>query len=424
MVDSTPPRPPSTPDAFEFPAPDPSDASPVPPPPTARFLPTGLFAQSLATSFPARSVASRTPLAAPPQANKGRLPRTRLSSASSSPSGALLSATMEEDPATVRYNVKLLLQPSKNGWLEARRSASELFKAILEIDAHARLHPWKEAPASAHRRQPKPITDPSKIHHYSDFIVYFHTRGGASRDTRGPSHWSINLELHVDEKKFMTDLKWSLGLQKHALYRCVLQVPDSEVIGWLLYSTRQMNAATLAAEFTRIAGVPVGVRWRIIYTGRKPSPPDPSSPKVEPVRAMHVETATADVPHVKALLRAMYSRSPDSPSCPDPVLGIRFRLIPELRSMPSSKGVEKVTRMYTRQEAFCNHIKEVRTTHLTGIDFFCDKLRSSLRSILMQLPSMTHPNQRLFHAIEERHWANDGSFAFLVLPQLEAEAKP
>ena len=79
---------------------------------------------------------------------------------------------MEEDPTTVRFDLRLLLQPSKNGWLEARRSAAELVKIIRDIDSHARLHPWRE-PSGKSPSRPKTITDPATIHHYSDFTIYF-----------------------------------------------------------------------------------------------------------------------------------------------------------------------------------------------------------------------------------------------------------
>ena len=126
------------------------------------------------------------------------------------------------------------------------------------------------------------------------------------------------------------------------------------VLGWLLYSTSHLHAPTLAHHLPSAIGCPVGLLWRIIYTGSRFSK---DTPKSTPVRALHIEASKPDAAKVKLFLRRMYSSKPDI----EPVLGIRMRLIPEKRVMTSPTGVAKVERVYSRQEAYCKHVATVTT---------------------------------------------------------------
>jgi hypothetical protein len=50
----------------------------------------------------------------------------------------------------------------------------------------------------------------------------------------------------------------------HGLFYKMLQVEDSLEIGWLLYSTKEMDAGTLVDEIEDLFGLQVGLRWKII----------------------------------------------------------------------------------------------------------------------------------------------------------------
>ena len=46
----------------------------------------------------------------------------------------------------------------------------------------------------------------------------------------------------------------------------MLQVEDGTEVGWLLYSTREMDAGALADEIEDVLGFPVGLKWKVIDT--------------------------------------------------------------------------------------------------------------------------------------------------------------
>ena len=196
-----------------------------------------------------------------------------------------------------------------------------------------------------------------------------------------------------------------------------LTVLQTVVLGWLLYSTSPLHTHTLAHHLSLAIGCPVGLQWRIIYTGSCFSK---DTPKSVPVRALHIEASKPDAAKVKSFLCRMYSSKPDI----EPVLGIRMRLIPEKRVMTSPAGVAKVEQMYSRQEAYCKHVVTVTTWELCGLDFVDPVLGTDLRTLLMSITSTEHPGQRLFQAVKQRYWTNQGGYVFVVLPQLADKVCP
>ena len=53
----------------------------------------------------------------------------------------------------------------------------------------------------------------------------------------------------------------------HVVYRNMLQVEDTVEIGWLLYSTREMDAGTLNDELEEMLKIKIGFRWKVIGNG-------------------------------------------------------------------------------------------------------------------------------------------------------------
>ena len=50
----------------------------------------------------------------------------------------------------------------------------------------------------------------------------------------------------------------------HNIFRNMLQVERSTPIGWLCYSTKEMDAGALADEIEDILNLKVGLRWKAI----------------------------------------------------------------------------------------------------------------------------------------------------------------
>ena len=50
----------------------------------------------------------------------------------------------------------------------------------------------------------------------------------------------------------------------HNIFRNMLQVERTSSIGWLCYSTREMDAGALADEIEDQIGIKIGLRWKVI----------------------------------------------------------------------------------------------------------------------------------------------------------------
>ena len=65
------------------------------------------------------------------------------------------------------------------------------------------------------------------------------------------------------------DMQTWLRNNDQGLYYQMLQVEHAKTIGWLLYSTREMDAGALADEIGEMIGTPVGLQWTTVNTGTR-----------------------------------------------------------------------------------------------------------------------------------------------------------
>ena len=329
---------------------------------------------------------------------------------------------MDESPSTVetfRFDVRLETKPSQDPAQEVIMRAKEFFGEIIKLDAHASLHPWDPeagpSPSALSATQLDRITTLSKL------TPFFRPKGGP-RVSGGPTHWCINLFTTKTPEDLMQDLRWSFVSSKHGLWLCPIQSADSVNHGWLLYSTDKMDNKKLAASLSKTLGAPVGVRWRVIYTGRGAQARDLRTGSQSKVRAFHLETAKEDADAAKILFRKMYQSQP----AVQPALGVRMRLIPEFDNITSPAGLTKFERLWHRQEAFCKHTVNVLNWELANLDHLDRDLGCSLRQLLMALRCQEEGMEHLplFHSVEYQSWNRGGGYVFVILPQLEKYARP
>ena len=80
--------------------------------------------------------------------------------------------------------------------------------------------------------------------------------------------------VYIGHDKALTDLKsdmktW-LQNSNSGIYYKMLQVEDGTEVGWLLYSTREMDVGVLANEIEDVLlGFSVGPKWKVIDTGMR-----------------------------------------------------------------------------------------------------------------------------------------------------------
>lgn len=205
--------------------------------------------------------------------------------------------------------------------------------------------------------------------------------------------------------------KWWLKHINAGLWVRATQASDPIVLGWMLYSVRNMEMERWSAIFTNICNCEVGCQWKVIHHGRGKN--NGQGPKV---RALHLETdRNKDKNKATRALKKYYS-SVNASDSPD---NMKMRLVPDAFLIRNTKTKADVDRLKKRQDFFNTHIGESSNPHVSGLD---SEIRNrSLRSLLMNMQSKNFPGKSLFHMISP-HWSEDG-LQFYFLPDVRSKAE-
>ena len=130
-------------------------------------------------------------------------------------------------------------------------------------------------------------------------------------------------------KELHSEVEWWLAQNGYGWYQKALQCEKSSVVGWLLYSTIDMDRELLTAEIMKAVGVKVGLRFRTISVNSRQSLSNDQK-----VGAIHVEIDESNYFADKARLEDLYTASREV-GFP---LDIKLRLCPPIQdsSDPSS----------------------------------------------------------------------------------------
>jgi hypothetical protein len=310
-----------------------------------------------------------------------------------------------------RYDWKLKVKPSTKPVEALREALVTMFDQIKNEDKqHLVIYPWKAD--SAIDSKGKRITSSADIPKGVDELQKFFDRA-YPRTKGGDIYVSVFLGHKKSFPIIHKEINWWLREMNFGFYLKSLQVERTVPGGWLLFSTQTMDVDAITPAIFTATGVDVGLRWRVINTGR-----NADIPVDQRVRALHIEVdaeyQSLDLP----LLRKLYSssRTKDFP------LGIRMRLVPEFGELVNRGAQTKVERLRNRQAAFTHHMAKVESWEIACLDFRDPALDDrSLRNFLMEIPSTEYPHLNLFHSVDKK-WKGI-SHVFMVLPQLEVEAR-
>ena len=87
----------------------------------------------------------------------------------------------------------------------------------------------------------------------------------------------------------------------------MLQEEDATELGWLLYSTSEIDAGALADEISDTIGIDVRLRWRVISQGQK------NMSKDNMVKALSIEISAKTKWQGQQRLLKLYSRTIKQP---------------------------------------------------------------------------------------------------------------
>ena len=306
-----------------------------------------------------------------------------------------------------RYGLMLTTPPSNN---EPDKllvlAAKEWFKKMMEYDNRFCVLPWKAANTSAIIRKPSDI--PSSI---GKFREYFHR---AQVKTKGGQ---INVDVHLghtmDMKELLASIDWYFQQKGNRIYFKSIQAEEITQMGWLLYSSGNMDQAALSAAITAASGVTVGLRYKYINTASY----ETDREERKKWMAFHLEVDTKEAKKAERSLKRLYGTT--STAFP---LGIRMRLISEYRHVKGNPtNSAKHTRLRLRQANFVRMVKGCPGDDIAQLDFRDASLdNNSLRDMIMSINS-SNPNTpgSLYHSVG-LDWKGRYIFSFLAHKEEEA----
>ena len=199
----------------------------------------------------------------------------------------------------------------------------------------------------------------------------------------------------------------------HGLYYNMLQAEETEVIGWLLYSTQAIDAGALAEELLEQEGINIGLRWMTINTGVKGV-----IPKDHKVNALHVEAEKGKKYDVRKKLLKLYGRTTaNSELLPN---GIRLRFVTPRAEAASTHAKSKLDRLRQRQKGFLSSIRSLSTWDIMHLDWNITPEKPTLRQLIMNIKPQTCDTKLIFSV--DLDWRGDGHI-FQFLPELQDEAE-
>jgi hypothetical protein len=234
------------------------------------------------------------------------------------------------------------------------------------------------------------------------FKTYFHQAN--PRIAGGFVHMRVWLG-HDKDPVLQDDLSFWMKSQQYGLYPRSVQAENISVIGWLLYSTCDVNCSALQRSLEKRFDdkFKVGCRYRMISLGRRGA-----VPKDQQVKAIHLECDSAVQCELKLALSKIYAHS--------------YAFSPEINSMISPDTCQNVTRLRSRQDNFQQQILSAISWDISALDFVDVKIGRSLREPVMKIESRQTPGQQLFHLVDETWNQNGFHFAFSSTVKAEARA--
>lgn len=219
-------------------------------------------------------------------------------------------------------------------------------------------------------------------------------------------YFSMYLGHELSFSDLHTNINHELLDTRSGWYRKQLQCEDTEVIGWLLYTTNDMDLAELMQKILTRYRVTVGLRWRAIA-------PYTATGKIS---AVHVEVNKKTANRDRAIIKRIYSST--ATSFP---LSIKARLVPTLDQARGMESGNKISRLRTRQAVFLYNVSKQQDYSIATLDYADSQLEGkTLRDIIMEMTAPGQPDTPLFVSVD-RHWANKG-FVFQMTTTNEVEA--
>ena len=304
-----------------------------------------------------------------------------------------------------RVDLKIRAPPSDTPEETTIYMLQQFLIKLKSYDPKLGIAPWQEnstsPPIFSHTDIP---SRPSELENFFPRIRFLRT---------GLTWYSGLRILHtVPIPELRKDMLPWLKEEGHGLFIRTLQAENIVDVGWLVYSTWEMETEALSAAISDTIKIEVGLRWKMISLGIREK-----IPQEQQVRALHIEVSIENRMAAQKALLAVYGRK-NSGTYPN---GIRLRLALPIASAYNLNTKAKLERLRSRQQLWSQTYKKGQSWEITQLDY---KLNAdlTLRQALTKIMSTTDARFPLFHSVD-RSTGKAAGISFQFLPELESEAR-
>ena len=305
-----------------------------------------------------------------------------------------------------RVDIKVKVPPHTNPEEKTVQVLQEFLKKLQSYDPKAKIAPWYE------RCSDHPIASPSDFIPRPSELEKFFPRIFFKEE--GFTWYSGTRIIHSlpmpDLKQDM--IRW-LKKEGHGMFERMLQAADTTEIGWLVYSTWQMEAAVLAQAIESTINIKIGLRWKQVSTGSRER-----LPQQQQVKALHVEVATENRSVAQKALLSVYGRK-NKGQFPN---GIRLRFSLPIHSAHNLNTKAKLERLRARQQSWLSIYDKGYSWEISQLDHPINKKGPTLRQALLALMSTTDSQFPIFHSVDRSNYKASG-ICFQFLPEFADEAR-
>ena len=309
---------------------------------------------------------------------------------------------------TTRLTLKLTLPAANDPTQLVVSTMRLLLRELQQSDSSASLVPWRGRdchlpPISQAKDFPTILT---KIRKFM-YKLYMPKKNESTT-----VYTNINMGHNISFDTIREDMQSWLTEREHGMYYMMLQAEDGKDVGWLLYSTREMDAGALADDISDAIGYSVGLRWKTIDTGSKTIN--------SKIKALAIEASAAVKWSVQRKLKRLYSRTIKNASAyPN---GIRMRYVKLKKDSVNAEERSKLDKLRHRQGQFLKDIQSHTSYELLQLDYSNDAGKiPTLRQMIMSLTSARDKNTPIFHCVD-MDWQMDG-FVFQYGSDMAEEAE-
>ena len=305
-----------------------------------------------------------------------------------------------------RVDLKIKVNAHANPEEQTVFTLQKFLRKMQCYDAKAQIAPWYDETSATALIHPNDITPrPSELEKY--FPRIFFKEEGFTWYSGAKIVHSIPIQ---DLKKDM--IRW-MKQEGHGMFERMLQVAETSEIGWLLYSTWQMEADVLAQAIEDTINIKIGLRWKQVNMGSKER-----LPLEQQVKALHIEVASENRTIAQKALLATYGRR-NTGAYPN---GIRLRFVLPLHTAHNLNAKTKLERLRARQQVWSKTYEKGFSWEITQLDHPVGKNLPTLRQTLLSIISKTNPAFPLFHSIDRSNYRESG-VCFQFLPEIANEAR-